>query len=163
MKKILILTLALFLTSCNYKLYVNENENGRRELKKKSFENKFERNMSNKIDFKNIYSEYSSASNAKYTYLRLFATGQYAMFYQKTDDLSNLNKLENASHVGYYIIDKDVLKLETPTGNGNTFGYRIVKTYQIKNDTLVEYGSRIPNDTLVKRYIPSILNVTPDW
>ena len=155
-----------FLTSCSYKLYVKENESGRRELKTKKFANKFEPSMLNDFDYEKIYYSYYEDKSIKFithTYLRFFPDGQYAMFYEKSDKNVELNNLAAASHAGYYVVNENVLKLETPTGNGNTLGYRIIQNYHIKNDSLIQFKSKRGNDTLIQRDFPAILNVSPDW
>ena len=166
MKKLIFIILSFLLVSCSYKLYVEENKDGRRVLKTKKFADRFEQNMLNEFDYEKIYFNFyeSNAGAYKlYSYLRLFPKGQYAMFYGKTDSMPNLNLIKKAHHVGYYIINNNVLELETPTGNGNTFGYRIIKKYRIQNDSLIEFESRLQNDTLIGIYYSEIKTVEPDW
>ena len=62
-------------------------------------------------------------------------------FFQMTDynvviieDLDNLNK---ANFVGYYIINENNLVLETPTGNFNTAHYRVLWNFVLNGNTLV--------------------------
>jgi hypothetical protein len=166
LKKIGFIILSLLMISCSYKLYVTENIAGRKELKSKNFDKKFNSEMLKEIDENKIYFHLYEATDIvykNYSYLRLFPKGQYAMFYENTNNVPNLNELENANHVGYYIVENGNLKLETPTGNGNTFGYRIVNKFRIKNDTLVEYDNRISNRNFVGKVVSELLNVEPDW
>lgn len=154
------------ITSCSYKLYVTENIAGRKELKNKKFEKKFNVQMLEEIDVNKIYCHHYEATDIAYTnysYLRLFSGGQYAMFYESTSEIPNLNDLENANHVGYYIIENGYLKLETPTGNGNTFAYRVVNKFRIENDTLTEYNNGINNRNFIGKSVSGLLNVKPNW
>lgn len=138
----------------------------RKELKSKKFDKKFDVEMLNEIDENKIYFHLYEAKDINYknySYLRLFSNGKYAMFYESSKNIPNLNDLDNANHVGYYIIENGNLKLETPTGNGNTFGYRIINKFRIKNDTLVEYDNRIGNRNFIGKYVSGLLNVEPNW
>jgi hypothetical protein len=152
--------------SCSYKLWVTENISGRKELKNKNFDEKFNTEMLNEVDENKIYFHFYESkviAYKNYSYLRLFPNGKYAMFYESDNKIPNLNDLGNANHVGYYIVDNGNLKLETPTGNGNTFGYRIINKFRIKNDTLVEYDNRISNRNFIGKSVAELINVEPDW
>ena len=49
---------------------------------------------------------------------------------------TNINDLNKAVFVGYYIIKNDKLILETPTGNFNTAHYRVLWNFELQNGIL---------------------------
>lgn len=141
MKKIFFLIIIVFLvtTSCEiirgYDAYVYKNQYGRRELKQKKFKNKFSQEMSKGLVFDKLYYNYyedSSINYKRHSYLRLFPSGQYAVFGDTIKEI-DINDLDKAGFVGYYIVKKDsLLELETPQGNFNTESYRVISKYRIK-------------------------------
>ena len=93
--------------------------------------------MNKKIDFKNCYYNYYENSQTKmHSFLRLFKNGQYAYFTIIEGNSIDLNELEKANYVGYYIVEDNILKLETPTGNLNTPSFRVIWEFEIKNGVL---------------------------
>lgn len=173
MKKIILIVIFFTLNSCGlfeminrYEKYVLINNYGRKELVKKKYQTKFDTQMLNQIDIKKVYYSYyedKSINWFSHEFLRLFPNGQYAMFHGKKihSDIRNLNK---ASHIGYYIIEKGILKLETPTGNFNTARFRVIKKYKIDKHKLIESkkNGTIP-DTLIGKNIDILLSDSPDW
>ena len=116
--------------------------------------------MSHKIDVENCY--YNHYENSKTTinsFLRLFKNGQYAYFtsFESNIDLNNLDK---ANYVGYYIVEDNILKLETPTGNLNTPSYRVIWEFEIKNGGLKNRKSDL--DYEIKK-IDGLIDVEPNW
>lgn len=132
MKKPLQFLLALSLCSCgifnSYTRSVEENRFARKELREKKFKTKFREEMSRKINSEYCYVSYYESSHPSsnfYSYLLLFKNGQYANFTSRDEEI-DLRDLDRANYIGYYIIENDVLKLETPTGNINTKSYRVI-------------------------------------
>ncbi|WOI23495.1 hypothetical protein [Nonlabens ulvanivorans] len=173
MKKIILIGLFFTLNSCGlfemingYEKYVLINNYGRKELVKKKYQTKFDTQMLNQIDIKKVYYNYYEDKSINWFYhefLRLFPNGQYAIFHGKKEELEirNLNK---ASHIGYYIVEKGILKLETPTGNFNTARFRVIKKYKIDNYKLIEFKKAgMTQDTLIGENIDILLSDTPDW
>lgn len=118
--------------------------------------------MNKQIDIENCYYNFyenSQANYKMYCYLRLFKDGQYAYFasYNDTIDINNLDK---ASYVGYYIVENNILKLETPTGNINTKSYRVIWEFEIKNGTLKNKKSKLEFEITKKN---ALIKVAPDW
>jgi putative methionine-R-sulfoxide reductase with GAF domain len=92
--------------------------------------------------------------------LRLFKNGQYAYFASNKNDI-DINKLDRASYVGYYIVEDNILKLETPTGNINTKSYRIIWDFEIENNgTLKNKKSNLEYE-IIKDI--SLMKIEPDW
>lgn len=149
-----------------YKKYIYTNENGRRELMNKKFKDKFKTEMLNGVGLKNTYRmfyENKSIAYKKYSYLRFFKNGQYAYFVSKNDDI-DLNLIDKANHVGYFIIDKGILKLETPTGNFNTRSFRVINKYKIEDNKLIQiksYGGNLIYQSYDTDKI--FLNQNPNW
>lgn len=176
MKKVffLIIIILLTTTSCEiirgYDAYVDTNHNGRTELKEKKFKNKFSEKRSEKLVFDKVYYNYYESENINYeyhTYLRFFPTGQYAVFYTKTKEI-DVNVLDKASFVGYYIVKKDsLIELETPTGNFNTASYRVIWKYKIKSDGLEKKKKNkmdnYPEKFTLEEYKNLDLKVKPNW
>lgn len=118
--------------------------------------------MNKQIDIENCYYNFyenSQANYKMYCYLRLFKDGQYAYFssYNDTIDINNLDK---ANYVGYYIVENNILKLETPTGNINTKSYRVIWEFEIKNGTLKNKKSKLEFEITKKN---ALTKVSPDW
>ncbi len=155
------------LNSCgifnSYTKSVTENEFARKELKKKAFKAKFRPEMTTPIDTQNCYYSYYEIPerNSKgYFYLRLFNNGQYAYFAGHSDDI-DLNDLNRANIVGYYLVENEILKLETPTGNINTNSYRIIWEFEIQNDkSLTNQKSHL--QYAIKRDL-NLVQIEPDW
>lgn len=172
-KKIILIFIIFGLNSCGlfqvangYDKYVRKNENGRKELVNKKFKDKFKSEMINGFDLKTVYRNfYQDKLNSykRYSYLRFFKDGQYACFVGENDNV-DLNQLEKANHVGYYIIDDGILKLETPTGNFNTSSFRVINKYKIEDNKLLQIKSDRGNLVYEKHEMDSpILNEKANW
>lgn len=145
----------------SYENSVIENNYARKELKKKTFKQKFLPEMSNKIDIENCYYNYYQDSQRKiHSYLRLFKNGQFAYFTNIEGNIIDLNELDKANYVGYYIVEDNILKLETPTGNLNTPSYRVIWEFEIKNGGLKNRKSDLEYE--IKK-IDSLIDVEPNW
>ncbi len=117
--------------------------------------------MNKKIDFKNCYHNYYQDSQRKiHSFLRLFKNGQYAYFTNIEGNIIDLNELDKANYVGYYIVEDNILKLETPTGNLNTPSYRVIWEFEIKNSGLKNRKSYLEYE--IKK-IDSLIDVEPNW
>ena len=156
--------LLIIATSC-YNSRITNNYFGRKELKTKRYPKQFKEGMDAKIDTKSIYYRYyedSLINYKQYAYLRFLSNGKYAYFISTTDSIIDINNLNIASHVGYYITKNNIIKLETPTGNFNTPSYRIIWEFSISDDgKLIEKGGlkRIYH----KAHNISLKYVNPDW
>ena len=164
MKKAILVLIIFSLNSCgifnSYNNSVTENSFARKELKKKKFKEKFVPEMGEKIDFKNCYYNYSEYSQRKiHSYLRLFKNGQYAYFTSNEENI-DLNELNKANYVGYYIVEDNILKLETPTGNLNTPSYRVIWEFAIKNGVLKNKKSELEYE--IKKNA-NLTEVEPNW
>ena len=144
----------------SYKISVIENNFGRKELKKKTFKQKFLPEMSNKIDVENCYYNHYENSQTKInSFLRLFKNGQYAYFTSFESNI-DLNDLDKANYVGYYIVEDNILKLETPTGNLNTPSYRVIWEFEIKKGVLKNKKADLEFE--IKKNT-GLIEVEPNW
>lgn len=146
-KKTILIFLLLPLNSCisgiyemarGYDKYVEINVEGRKELKKNKFKEKFKLEMAEKINCENVYYSYYenlSINYIRHNYLIFYTTGQFAYFSTEVNE-PNINNLNKAIFVGYYIIKNDKLILETPTGNFNTAHYRVLWNFELQNGIL---------------------------
>ena len=146
-KKAILFFLLLTLNSCisgiyemvrGYDKYVEINVDGRKELKKNKFKEKFKPEMAEKINCENVYYSYYedlSIDYIRHKYLIFYTTGQFAYFSTEVNE-TNINDLNKAVFVGYYIIKNDKLILETPTGNFNTAHYRVLWNFELQNGIL---------------------------
>ena len=117
--------------------------------------------MNKKIDFKNCYYNYYENPQTKmHSFLGLFKNGQYAYFTNIEGNIIDLNELNKANYVGYYIVEENILKLETPTGNLNTPSYRVIWEFEIKNGVLKNKKSNLEYEN---KKIDGLIEVEPDW
>lgn len=159
----------LMLTSCrvfqHYSSYIEENNYNRLHLKKMWFKESFDNSMSKKIDTSVIYSSFYedvSVNYTIYTYLRLFDTGQYALFFSK-EKRSDFN-LQKARFVGYYNVKADILYLEIPNTIFSKSGKRIIEKYKILSSGNLESIERKKvNVEFYQKTKFEILLTTPDW
>ncbi|MCZ8091307.1 hypothetical protein [Flavobacterium sp.] len=177
-KIILFALLLLIFNSCvtgiykiakGYESYVETNVNGREELKKKKFKNKFKKDMSEKIVIDKVYYNFyqDSTINLQYhTYIRLFKTGQFAVFSSINNNI-NIDNISQARNVGYYIVENEILKLEKPAGNFRTGNYKIIRKYIIGKNSLKEHGRESKH--IFKKEFKVVENIEinnkikPDW
>ena len=116
--------------------------------------------MNKKIDVKNCYYNYYENSQTKtHSFLRLFKNGQYAYFTSFESNI-DLNELDKANYVGYYIVQDNILKLETPTGNLNTPSYRVIWEFEIKNGVLKNKKADLEFE--IKKNA-GLIEVEPNW
>ena len=164
-KRLAFSVLLLIIVSSCYTSHVSTNRFGREELKTKRYKKQFKEGMEVKIDTTCVYYCYyenSSINYRQYAYLRFLNKGKYAYFISTTDSIIDINNLNIASHVGYYLTNDNTLKLETPTGNFNTSSYRVIWTFTISND-----GKLIQKDNFKNVYSKvqniNLKPVNPDW
>lgn len=122
-----------------YDNYVEINFEGRKELKKKKFKDEFKPEMADKINCEAVYHslyENQIDKTTKHLFLIFYKTGQFAYFVSESKN-ANLDNLNKANFVGYYIINENNLVLETPTGNFNTAHYRVLWNFVLNGNTLV--------------------------
>ncbi|MBP6575693.1 MAG: hypothetical protein KA796_02440 [Chryseobacterium sp.] len=122
-----------------YDNYVEINLEGRKELKKKKFKDEFKPEMADKINCEAVYHslyENQIDKTTKHLFLIFYKTGQFAYFVSESKN-ANLDNLNKANFVGYYIINENNLVLETPTGNFNTAHYRVLWNFVLNGNTLV--------------------------
>jgi len=118
--------------------------------------------MSRKINSEYCYLSYYEGSGQRssfYDYLLLFKSGQYAIFTSRDKEI-DLSNLDRANYIGYYIVENDVLTLETPTGNINTKSYRVIWEFEIRDSILKNKKSKFEYK-LAKDI--SIANIEPNW
>ena len=164
-KRLSFFALLLIMATGCYTSRVSNNKFGREELKTKRYSKQFKEGMNAKIDTTCVYYRYyeNSLINYKqYAYLRFLSKGKYAYFIGTTDSIIDVNNLNMASHVGYYIIKNNIVKLETPTGNFNTADYRVIWKFTVSDD-----GELIEKNGLKRVYEKvgniSLKHVNPDW
>ena len=146
----------------SYENSVTENSFGRKELKKKKFKENFTSEMSEKINLENCYYNFYENSQIKYkrySFLRFFKNGQYAYFTSSENNI-DINNIEKANHVGYYIVENNIIKLETPTGNFNSKSYKVIWKFNIEKNILKEEKTKLEFE--IKK-ISELKNVKPDW
>lgn len=158
------LIILISITSC-YNSVVASNQYGRKELIHKNYSKKFNNGMETKIDTASVYYRYyenNSIDYKIYTYLRFFSKGQYACFISESDSIIDINNLDKASHIGYYIMNDNTLELETPTGNFNTRSFRVIWDFEIsKSGNLLRKG-KFPA-TYIKSKNIDLKPVKPNW
>jgi hypothetical protein len=166
LKRIFLFLFILNLNSCgsltSYENSVSENSFGRKELKKKNFKEIFTSEMSKKINLENCYYNYyenSQINYKRYSYLRFFKNGQYAYFTSNENNIDT-NNIEKANHVGYYIVENNILELETPTGNFNTKSYKVIWKFTIEKNILKQKKTKAEFE--VKK-VSGLISVTPNW
>ncbi len=118
--------------------------------------------MSKKIDLENCYYNYyedSQINYKRYSYLRFFKNGQYAYFTSNENNIDK-NNIEKANHVGYYIIENNILKLETPTGNFNTKSYKVIWEFNIEKNILKQKKTKAEFE--IKK-VSGLISVAPNW
>lgn len=152
-----------------YDHYVETNIYGREELKKKQFKDKFKKEMSQKIIFDKVYHNFyqNSTINLHYhTYIRLFKTGQFAIFSSEINNI-NIDEIFQARIVGYYIVENGILKLESPAGNFRTGNYKIIRKYIIGQNSLKEHGRETKHifkkEYKIEENVKVNTKIIPDW
>ncbi len=129
------------------------------------FKESFKKSMSEKIDSNVIYSNFYedlSINYTIYTYLRLFNTGQYALFFSK-EKRTDFN-LQKARFVGYYNVKGDILYLEIPNTIFSKSGKRIIDKYKIlSNGNLESIERKKVNIEFYQKTKFETLFTTPDW
>ena len=145
--------------------YVIKNNNGREELIKKKYQSKFEPAMADALFCDKVYYNYYENSNIGYinhSFLRFFKTGQFAYFYSESGNV-DVNDINHASFVGYYVTEGNIVKLETPKGNFNTAHFRMVWKYSISDDKLHLISSKHGNIEFAVRDSIVVVDVKPNW
>ena len=152
-----------------YDKYVEINVDGRKELKKKKFKERFKTEMAEIINCNDVYYNYyedQQINYKKHRYLLLYKTGQFAYFSSDLKDI-NINDLNKANFVGYYIIKDKKLILETPTGNFNTAHYRVLWNFNIENELLIRkergINRQFKDEFKIDKEINLIRKSKPDW
>jgi hypothetical protein len=178
LEKTFFLLLLITLNSCvsgifemarGYDKYVEVNVDGRKELKNKRFKEKFKPEMAENINCIDVYYNYyedKQINYARHNYLIFYKTGHYAYFSTESKDI-NLDDLNKANFVGYYIVKDNKLKLETPTGNFNTAHYRVFWNFNVDNEILNRQESGVnrqfKNEFKIDKDIKLSRKSKPNW
>lgn len=170
MRSISVLILVLFASSCrltqHYTKYIDENENGRMHLKKMKFKKSFTNEMSDKIEADAIYFNFyedETIALKRYTYLRFFKSGQFAVFISKTNKV-DVNNIQKTFIVGYYNVVNDILLLEIPNTSFSKAGKSSIRKFKIEGVELKEIRKKNETETIfTKIKVNEIIPVLPDW
>ncbi len=178
MKNILLMVTLLSLNSCmlikGWDHYSRTDGYGRASLDNMRFKNSFKPKMSSSIDIDAVYFNHCNPSGIDYehySYIRLFANGQYAVFVSRSNN-RDVNNVYDASSIGYYKIRKNKLLLEKAAyrllapRNG-----RIIRKYKILEDGNLQdeykkiFTKTNPNQLpeVTKNNELKRTRATPDW
>lgn len=170
MKRILLILLVLITSSCrltqHYTKYIDENQYGRMHLKEMKFKNSFTKEMSNKIEADAVYLNYYenlSINYKLYGYIRFFSSGQYAIFSSNTENV-DVNNIQKANMVGYYNIKDNILMLEIPNTSFSRAGKRVIREFEIKENTLKEKRKKNETERIFDKIkVKELKPIYPDW
>jgi hypothetical protein len=173
MRLLYITIISMVLTSClggiyemlrGYDKYVFTNSYGRKELQVKKFKEEFTADMAEVINCNMLYySYYQHQEYKRHAYLIFYKTGQYAYFASVSGEISVFDDLNKAQFIGYYIVKDHQLILETPTGNFNTYSYRLLWNFTIQNKTLKRQGDRFNEEFKISEKMDLTINKIPNW
>lgn len=170
MKSTLLVILVLFTCSCrltqHYTKYIDENQYGRLHLKDMKFKSSFAPEMYGKMEVDAVYYNYYedlSIDYKRYSYMRFFKSGQFAIFVSKVEKV-DVNDIQKAFMVGYYNVVNNVVLLEIPNTSFSKAGKRVIRKFEIQGSTLKEIKKKDKTETIfTKIEVKSIMPVLPDW
>jgi hypothetical protein len=161
--------LVLAITSCRVisPNYIIRNSLGREQLREMVLKKTFIKSMAEAVNTDSVYMNYyeeRASSYKRYSYLKLYKTGQFALFVSKENDV-NLNNLQSARFVGYYNVKSKVLYVEIPNITLTQGGKRIIQEYNILDNGNLQRveNKRVNNDIFQIKTPVNLFNVTPDW